>query len=451
MALKSTLEGGNSFDLTYPDGTVVDAAYIDNFTRESKEAKLKRLEEEHFWPDKASLDLGDIYEVAATGRHEPGAGRCDSKTYVALTGDPLFAVGNDAKKLGAIIRINAPILDATEMGKVLYYKHPETGALCPLIKHIRGKVWVTGGFVHGRLTTGMHNTLLGGVTTFEDEEGVHDITAHPGTEIGYNLYNCYEDPDDPSRNIWIEKVWSGDPSTMAHAPGSNETLIWDIEDYGGPDKGLRVELSKGGFAFTSDIPPVNGPYVHFNGLKVREHDHTGGADGEILDFHAISEGANSRIHQRYENCGIGLSTVQTHDIWKRLDIIAAADWNNSQKDLLPPHDSTAYPTRGLTVNLFLDEALTAGECLDFMVVISTFTSSAQIGLGLLAGIVGGGICQVAAYDGTDSTGSMLITLPTAAAGGPAYDVDFAIYLRPIVSRAIGAASTADIIAEGRRR
>lgn len=440
MSTKASLENGNTFDLAYPDGDVVDLALTDDFTRETKEAILKRMQEEHYWPDNADAgyDSTNAEEVGSTGRHLPGSGRTDLKTRTAVTNDTKLGVLSSSKKDGALIRMIDGVSSSHQMGRVLYVKK-ETGTLCPAIKHLRGKIWMTGAFVHQRLTTGTHNRLIGSVT-FEDEEGVDDVVSNPGSEIGYDIYKPYPDVAAPSRKIWRLRCWNGNPETMVHTPNSNETFCIEVEDFGGSDKGVRLLFDRDGINFEDDLAAPSDK--QFDTIEVKTHVHTGGAMGVNVPYTGINPTDALRITQTKYPATFDFSALPAipQGNWARVAQVSAANWN----------ENVAEAIRGISIHLHLDT--TANPVMASVVTVAVGVSETNAGgLGINDSVESVVVTQLVKGALNEYRGSAYMELQAPSRGGPNKNTVLAVYLRAPAGDLGIDSGTAEIHVNSRRR
>ena len=336
MAKDTSLENGSAFDMTYPQGKVVDANFIDNFTITAKKALKYRMDAEHLWPSLAESG-GDANYASAAGNHRASAGRCDRKSWAELQGDAdfgqaynnLVTIGDEYKLLkhGAIVQITDGIGGSNDEVAGIVWTVRNDGTLVPLVKHIRGMVFQSGCLVKQRLLDGFNARTIGtnGVV-FTDADGVPDTA-----KVGFDIWKPYDDGN-PSELVWPVKLWNGDPETYlgahTYTAGKKETLAIDVEDYGYSNGGVRIKLNRDGISFDSDLASPPSSYL-FDGVKVKEHTHTGGTDGAALSYGSIDNLDANRITHFAEGMLTPGTLTIGYNNWVKIGEIPHDDWNLS--------------------------------------------------------------------------------------------------------------------------
>lgn len=298
MTSKIELEASDAANIYQPDGDVVDLADIDTQLSIYKEFVEVRLREEHIWPH-----TGETYGVSTTGLHTHFAARVSLRTWAQMKEDETIAKVSGIRDGYFAYCLEGPS-DSSQLGRVLVMRRDD-GKIVPAIKHIRGLTLVSGGLVNKRLEDGFNNRSVGtkGVI-IEDQNGVPDTVA-TGIKIGFNAEIPYADPNDATRQIWIEKCVNSNweklaltpvagSNTRQHVSGSNETFIREVGDYGGDHKGSRFEFHRDcSLVGVSDNPGFVG--INIDGVIVKGHNHTGGTSGDKLTFNAINNDQDKRL------------------------------------------------------------------------------------------------------------------------------------------------------------
>lgn len=323
MSTKTVLEtSGSAFDYTTPPGRGPggEIAKGDDALRELKESVQYRMAEEHNWQKKS-----DVIDITLQGTHKPSSGRCDTLTWSAVTASVDYGSLYPSRKAGALFKIADDVSAAGQVGRVVYHRRSSDGVLVPLIKALRGLIWVHGGLVFQKLLDPHNNRVINTTSkvTTSDQDGVANGAANA---FGHLLFIPYPDG---GRNVFPLKVWNGDPEKFilkqGHIPSSDEAFAFDFEDYGGPDKGVRMLMDKDGIEFVVEAGATSDKM--FDGIKVGAHDHSGGDLGTNLPYTAIDNTDGDRItfHKTGSLTKTGFALDNAN--WIKLGTISAANCN----------------------------------------------------------------------------------------------------------------------------
>jgi len=432
---------GSAFDVSYPDGDVVQGADIDDFTKATKQAQKYRQDEEHLWPTKTEVG-GDADAVIAAGRHRPGAGRCDAQTWDVLKVNTLFlqaknnqgSVGdmNKIPKAGAIVFVKGTWSNQDNLTYTLWMMR-EDGKLVPLNKHLRGMIFKSGMMVHQQLISGFNNHDDGGVgVIFEDMDGVPE-----GAAIRDTMFVPYQNPDyptDPNKYIWCLKVYNGDPEKFYgasnHTADSLEALCVDLENYDhhtASDGGVRVKISRNGLEF--DYQDISGITPVFDGIPVKTHKHSGGDDGALLTLKSIDGSIGNRIAFYHDDTVVKSGFTISNTLWTQIGSISAANWNPSYLG------TDALREIAFRADISGAFATAAGwEPYAFAFVRSDL--GATVAADSLTDVEGIVTVTGVEYASNSLMGSGVMPFMTEAAGGIAHDSNIYIYIRnPLASHA----------------
>lgn len=278
-------------DSSYPPGSL-EARYIDDAIRNVKEGNLQRLDQEHYWRTQDQTG----YDAEAEGAHRPESARA----YV-LTEDPTNGVPFPAKKdyhEGLLIGIQGTKSATSLVGTAWVAIGSK---LRQLVEYVRGKFRVSGQLFVGPNPNSLDGSPAGNATgyTFSEDypQGQNafekdNITLYPYyktniTEIGGQKAN--------SRTLWPVRIGRFDPATGVFTKEATDEGSYGLAISVGnwPSDGTLFVISRTGIEAYGNADTK----IYFNGLNVREHNHSGepGMGAKIDIAQLIQDDPTKRI------------------------------------------------------------------------------------------------------------------------------------------------------------
>jgi len=272
----------------------------DDFFRQLKGLIEGRLDQEHIWPATMTTDADEVF---ARGNHRPDAGRMLSIEYADLKADESYltakndlgTVGEDAApRAGALIQLSNS--DGLSSGPGWKYSY------CPIFSGKDGVFYPAniarvGAFFDRGLA------LKEGRPIYKNYDDNGLVFSDGGSWIPSSMNNVmvYGEVCQPlgnaTKKIWPIRIYNAQDEHIWHflqgdyGGRVNETLAIDLGNYGNndsvdPGPGTRVEINKDGIAFTENND--GGIEPEFDGIYVKQHNHSGGRLGVPLTFNSIT-------------------------------------------------------------------------------------------------------------------------------------------------------------------
>ncbi len=287
MSREKTSGYENTFNSTYPSGRTTPRNQVDDVMRYIKEGERERMGLEHWWLRPS--DTG--YIAAEAGSHRPESARVWKLSLDATVPDfPTYSTHLD----GSLFTVVGDIADSADkqwQGTLLYL---DGTTVRQALSRIRGMLRVDGQLRLGPIRVPYAGTTIGGYTIKDElnRTGSPATASDNMTLITYGSTPMATQIGGDAADLPIKeypiRVGEYNDAGEYVTTSLRDGLALLVGDYPNGD-GVKYVFTKHGIEVYGGSEVSEDLAIKFNGVSVKDHDHSGGAMGAILATESLGE------------------------------------------------------------------------------------------------------------------------------------------------------------------